>query len=454
MEKEWSKKDKARIREGHEEEAKQQKYYYDKKRDQSFITINKDPTSIPVSQKYNAPLSDEEFEKLSNPSTDFEGEKEKSKELLKDSYRNIITILKEYLDMNEAYYNITALWIIGTYFHDRFPSYPYLFFNAMKGSGKSRTINLITTLAKNGTVQNSMTEAVLFRTKGTLAIDEFEGVSRKGNENLRELLNSAYKRGSKVIRMKQIKTDKGTDHVPQEFDVYRPIVLANIWSMENVLGDRCITLILERSNKRQITNLVEIFREEKIVVETKKILDDLVTFVTMTFHIETYREWNNFIKLRTRNNTNYTNYTNYTNSTNVTFPFEIIDSMALNGREVELSFPLLLISNQISSKVLKETSLTLKELFNIKREEEFTENMDISLYDFVSQLISEDWISVSHLTGEFKEFLQSNDDWINPRWMGRALKRLVLIKEKKKLSRGAYVILNITKAQEKIKMFK
>ncbi len=399
-------------------------------------------------------MSDEDFKKLENPNYNLDEDKDESKEKMQEAYYNILEILKEYLDMKPEYYNITALWIIGTYFHESFPSYPYLFFNAMKGSGKSRTINLITTLAKNGTVQNSMTEAVLFRTKGTLAIDEFEGVSRKGNENLRELLNSAYKRGSKVIRMKQEKTDKGTDHVPQEFDVYRPIVLANIWGMENVLGDRCMTLILERSNKRSITNLVEIFREEKIVIETKKILESLVTLVTMTFHIETYREWNNFIKSRTNNITNTTNNTNYTNYTNTTFPFEILESMALNGREVELSFPLLLISNQISEKVLKETSLTLKSLFEAKREEEITENMDISLYDFVSQYLGKNWVSISELTREFKEFLQSNDEWINPKWMGRALKRLVLIKEKKKLSRGAYAILDIKKAQEKIKMFK
>ena len=323
MKKEWSEKDKARIREGHKQEAKQQKYYYDEKEDQSFITINEDPTPIPVSQKYNAPLSDEEFEKLRNPGIDIEGEKKRGENLLKDAYKNIIDVLKEYLDMKEEYYSIVALWIIGTYFHDRFPSYPYLFFNAMKGSGKSRTINLITTLAKEGSVQNSMTEAVLFRTKGTLAIDEFEGVSRKGNENLRELLNSAYKKGTTVKRMKKEKTEKGSEMVVEEFEVYRPIVLANIWGMESVLGDRCLTLILERSSRRDIINLMEIFKDQKIVVETKKILDDLVKLVYMKFHVRVYQKWNDYVKLRTNNYTNYTNNTNNTNYTNNTNPFEI-----------------------------------------------------------------------------------------------------------------------------------
>ena len=128
-------------------------------------------------------LAEEEFKKLEKSHTDLEGDDKKNKENLLEAYRNILDILKEYLDLKKEYYNIIALWIIGTYFHNKFPSYPYLFFNAMKGSGKSRTINLITCLSKDGSVQNSMTEAVLFRTSGTLAIDEFEGVGRKGKDN-------------------------------------------------------------------------------------------------------------------------------------------------------------------------------------------------------------------------------------------------------------------------------
>ena len=147
-------------------------------------------------------LSEEEFNKLSNPSYDLEKEKEEFKTNILTAYRNLVDILKEYLDMDKEYYNIVALWIIGTYFHKEFPSYPFLYFNAQKGSGKSRAMNLITFTSKDGTMMNSMTEAVLFRTKGTLGIDEYEGMTRKGNENLRELLNSAYKKGIKIKRMK------------------------------------------------------------------------------------------------------------------------------------------------------------------------------------------------------------------------------------------------------------
>ncbi len=399
-------------------------------------------------------LTDEEFEKLGKDNTiDLEQEDFKSKEKLLESYKNIIDILKEYLDLNEDYYSIIALWIIGTYFHDKFPSYPYLFFNAMKGSGKSRTMAIITTLAKDGQMLNSLTEAVLFRTKGTLAIDEFEGVSRKGNEALRELLNSAYKKGIKVKRMKQQKTDKGTEQVVEEFDVFRPIVLANIWGMENVLSDRCITLILEKSNKNVVTNLIEIFREEEIVKNTVKLLNQC-SLCRCSFSVECYKKWNEYVKDIYTNNTNNTYYIN---NINYTEAFKTINLMDLNGRELELSLPLCMVANEISEDLLKETTLTLRTLFSSRKEEEITENLDVSLYDFVSQEPESSaykWESINDLVKRFQDFYGSSEDWINSRWFGRALKRLNLIREKRRVGRGVSVILNIEKAKEKIKMFK
>ena len=53
-------------------------------------------------------------------------------------------------------------------------------------------------LAKDGNVMASPTEAVLFRTNGTLGIDEFEGVANKDKSSIRELLNGAYKKGIKI----------------------------------------------------------------------------------------------------------------------------------------------------------------------------------------------------------------------------------------------------------------
>lgn len=403
-------------------------------------------------------LTDEQIKALGENNTrDLKKEEEEEKNKLIIAYRNIIDILKEYCDLREDYYNIVALWIIGTYFHKQFPTYPYLFLNAMKGSGKTRTLKLITFLAKEGDMLNSLTEAVLFRSQGALAIDEFEGITRKGNEALRELLNSAYKKGTKVKRMKKKKTMEGEEQVVEEFDVYRPIVIANIWGMESVLGDRCVTLILEKSNKKEIVNLMEIYERDFKALETKKLLMEFgqssVVCVDVVSLENIYKEWNNYVRMGTCNYTNYTNNIYNINNTNYIELFKSIKSSFLTGRELEISFPLLLISDMVGT--LDETLLSITTLMKERREEDLTENKDISLIDFLSQEIErEEFVTVKQLLVKFKDYLQSEDDWINTKWLGRALKRLNLIKEKRRKGRGIEVIPNYKKAQDKIKMFK
>ena len=399
-------------------------------------------------------LTDGEFEKLKDPSFNLEKYRLEKKHNLKGIYNNIIETLKEYCDIKEEYYNIITLWIMGTYFHNNFPTYPYLFLNAMKGSGKSRLMNLIITLSKNGAMLNSLTEAVLFRTKGTLGIDEFEGAERKGKEELRELLNSSYKKGVKVKRMKKVRGEKGEEQVPEEFEVYRPIVMANINGMESVLEDRCITLILEKSDNKAITSLVEIFKYDLKVLSVPQEMEvilknDQCSLCSVVSLLGTYQQWNTYIKY------NYTNYTNNTNNTNNTFPFEIIKNTQISGRDLELCLPLFLIANEISGELLKETTLTLQEMVVAKKEEQFAENWDVALIDFVSQLLEADYYkTINQITNDFKSFLSSSNEHLNSWWIGRSLKRLNLIKQKRRTSRGVEVILDVVKAQEKIKMFK
>src|SRR3990167_7012320 len=145
-------------------------------------------------------------------------------------FENLKSILRKYMDIPEEEITIVSLWIIGTYMHYQFSSYPYLFFNATRGSGKTGMLNLIANLSKNGGLVGSMTEAVLFRTASnrTMCIDEAENLNAKGNENLKLLLNSAYKRGMKVQRMAKKKSFDGEEQVVEEFEVYCPITLANI----------------------------------------------------------------------------------------------------------------------------------------------------------------------------------------------------------------------------------
>jgi len=395
-------------------------------------------------------MKESDFKQLANSEVDLEKEGEDNKEKLLEAYKNIIDLLKKYCDLDDQDYPMVAIWIIGTYLHDKFESFPYLFLNAMKGSGKTRTLKLITDLSKDGEMILSPTEAVLFRTRSTLGIDEFEALTRKGQENLRELLNACYKKGNKVKRMKQKKGIEGVEQVVEEFNVYRPLVIANISGMEDVLGDRCINIVLERSEKKEIVRLIEIWKTEKIFKETKELLNQC-SLCSVVVAAEVYALWNNYIYTTY---TNYTHNTNYINNTPYSEFFKKINNMELDGRTLELTFPLLLISWHISPEIFEENFTSIEKYTKTRKEDQFNESRDISLIDYVSQEVETEWIFVKQITHRFKEFLQTDDDEINARWVGRALKRLKLKFETRRMSGGVQVKLDILKAQEKIKMFK
>ena len=397
-----------------------------------------------------------EFEELVKDkfkvSQDIEKES-KELELLKEIYRTLIDILKEWCDMREEYYSLVALWIIGTYLHDQFPTYPFLFFNAMKGSGKSRILKLITHLAKDGVVLNSLREAELFRSTGTLAIDEFEDVVRKGVENLRELLNSAYKKGTKVRRMRKTHTKEGDQQVVEEFEVYRPIVMANINGMDNVLDDRCVKIVLEKSEKRCIVNLMEIFDLDPKIIKIKELMREWCSVCSVELPTGIYISWNKFV-MSDYSNSIYTYIHTIHSNHSIHTLFKKLKNTNINGRELELSFPLLLISMMVEEVDNTLTSLT--EIMKRRRDEHNIENWDISLYDFVSQEVPDEYYhSVAELTRKFAEFLNiSSSTDLNTQWMGLALKRLNLVLDKKRKNRGVEVRLDYLKAQEKIKIFK
>lgn len=391
-------------------------------------------------------LSDEDFEKLKNPFCDLNEEKEREQENLLGVYRNIIDILKNYVDLEEKYYSLISIWIIGTYFHKQFPTYPYLFFNAMKGSGKSRLLRLITYLSQDGCMLNSLTEAVLFRTTGTLGIDEFEGLNRKGKENLTELLNSAYKKGIKVKRMRKAKTLAGEEQVVEEFDVYRPIALANISGMDNVLNDRCITIILNKSNNPAIIKKIEMFEADDNIHLVKNFPFKECSLCSVDTVFKVYNTYINNIYTHTYRTLHYTNYTKFFN--------KIMESN-IDGRNLEITLSLLILASFIGDEVFDELMGTLKEIVEERNKDDVVENLDISLLNFLSEeLETTSFVSIKELFNKFKTSVQIEDFWFNEKWMGRALKRLGLVLEKKRLNFGMVVKIDYRKAQDKIRMFK
>lgn len=384
-----------------------------------------------------------------------------------ENYDKIQSIISKYMDLPEEKIIILTLWIMGTYLHNSFSTYPILFINAMKGSGKSRLINLLSYLCKgaNGQVQSGINETILFRTpKGeTIIFDECESISNRELGTFRQYLNSSYKKGGTITRAKKVKTKEEENYVLESFDTFRPIAIANISGMENVLEDRCITLIIDKSNDPMKTKLIEDFKTN---VEICRVKEALLRFsVEMCSLIYTWgivKGWNGYLEevynnqLSIRTTCIQTIHTLHEIELNELFL--MIDKANIDGRNLEISFPLLILAHIIDKEEFKKVIDIFIDIVKTKKLSDNIESRDISFIDFISkQEQNLQYIPIRDLTHKFRAFMGSEDNedrWLNDKWLGIALKRLSLVLDKRREASGILVILNVVKAKEKLKIFK
>lgn len=399
--------------------------------------------------------------------------KELAKKLLPEIYRRIIIVLDTYMDTTKENKELIAIWIIGTYMHKQLPSFPRLFINAMKGSGKSRLLQILKALCWNATVQANLSEAVLFRSasKQTMLFDESESISNKEKGALRELLNAGYKRGTEVTRMKKMISRQGEDQIKEVFDLYGPVAIANINGVEDVLGDRCISIVLEKSKDPSKTMLLEDFDQNHIIKDLKFALNTVLVYkCSVGMSPESISHFNIYTLYTLTTLTTLTAQTTLYNlkpllledkqdfiitEEEAEFFKEIVD-LKIDGRSFELFFPLLNVAKNISPEVFADIKLITKNHVLEKSIEDQLENTDWSLIDFVArQPQTLNFIPVNELIMKFRDFYSQDDTtWLNSMWMGKALKRLGLTIDKRRLGKGVEYRLNVAKAMERLRMFK
>ena len=395
-----------------------------------------------------------------------------AKQELRNCYDKICEQISFYMDLPEEKIKLISNIIIATYFHGEFNTFPIVFLNAMKGSGKTRLLKIISSLSAggDGSIISQPTEATLFRRpKGrTVCIDEIENIGAKEKGTIREIINTVYKKGNKIERMKKVKKNNEETQEVESFTPYYPLFLANIWGIEEVLADRSITLVLEKSADPKITKLIEDFDENEEFKEIKRTLERVSVVSVMTLHKKTYKTaWNNYIKynnisthttLTTLNNTNSTNEQTL-ESLDLECFFDKIDGLGISGRNLEIIWPLLMTAKEIGEDVFEEILKISSDMVNEKKDDEYQDSKDVMVYEFVKskQSAGLQLLSIKQLVSEFRTYIgeaDNIDQWLNEKWFGRSLKRLNLVTSKKRMPSGRFVILNYAKACEKLKIFK
>lgn len=370
-------------------------------------------------------------------------------------------ILREWVDVEDNYYDIIANWIIGTYFMDYFVSYPYLFINAVKRSGKTRLLKVIAKLAFNGIYTASLTEAVLFRMPAarqcTFSLDEAEKISGKDKASLRLLLNSAYKKGMKIYRAR--KNVKSEHYEIDEFEIFMPIAIANIKGIDDVLEDRCITIIMERSANFSITSKPEFFELDLKFSVFRHIIRQLSSEVSVCSYMKSkYYIIRRLLTTLYTNNTTNTNYTKYTEKS-IETP-SVLEEIIINlikhniiGRDFECWYPLFIINSVFNHDNFQIFLGTAENFVKEKRTLDIMEDRDTSVLIFLSNFIvgksTDDFFSYNELNKEFNE--NDGSDWLNSWHLSRILKRLKVVIERRRMNRGVEVRLNFEKIRQKVK---
>jgi hypothetical protein len=262
-------------------------------------------------------------------------------------------------------------------------------------------------------------------------MDETEKLSNAERElDFRNLLYAGYKRGALVYR-----THKDTLK-PEPFEVYSPKVLANIKGVEDVLEDRCITIIMKRGKNLDIVN-----REIPLESEVwQQIRDMLYIFFLSDFHA--FSELNEQVNL--------------------------LEEVGLKRRELELWKPILVLA-KFFDRYLKESdkessSLSAKNTFTSslfnrildfakekareKEVENRTETLDLILAQTLLSTVKEDaFYRVREIRDAMASCFDEPQKWLTTRWVGNALRRLGFT-EKRRIGTGYEYFLKLSQVQD------
>lgn len=165
-----------------------------------------------------------------------------------------------YMDFpDDRMYDFMALWVMGTYFHQFFETFPYIFWNAMKQSGKSKVLALTEHLAFNSINATSMTPSSMFRliqgNRCTILLDEAEKSKEHDISEWKSMLNSGYKKAGKVYRTEESSSKNKKSYKVRTYDIFSPKMMANINGVEDVLENRCVYFNLFRTMNVQKGNM-------------------------------------------------------------------------------------------------------------------------------------------------------------------------------------------------------
>jgi len=318
----------------------------------------------------------------------------------------IATLLKKYIDFYyEKTYLLVSLWIIGTYLQPIWYSYPYLSITGVKRCGKSKLLKFIEMLGFNAIFSTSISTPALYRIvqnlRPTLLVDEAEKyASAEKQDEIRNILNSGYKKYGKVFRASKTRGEK---IIIESFEVFSPKAFVTYKGLEDVTEDRCIPIVMIRSNNKDVINS-EIYEDDPCWASLRNLL--------YRFALEKYHEIDELYR-----------------TINVQIQHE-----AFSSREHELWKPILTLAKYFN--VLKNVEPLVVETVEKKTQADL-ESPELLLLKALAELVTEDgYYTVADIKGKLITYFDEVPKWLTSHWIGATLSRQFNLTEKTRLGKN------------------
>jgi hypothetical protein len=169
---------------------------------------------------------------------------------------DLLALFRRFVSAGEAELTILPLWVLHTHAFAGTCSFtPYLAITSPeKASGKTRTLEVLSAVAREPLITASISPAALARTvdisQPTLLLDEVDALlngNREMAEAVRGLLNSGFNINGRYTRM----VGTGANLKPAHFSTFCPKALAGIGQLPDTVADRSLTIRLKRVPRGQ-----------------------------------------------------------------------------------------------------------------------------------------------------------------------------------------------------------
>jgi hypothetical protein len=173
-------------------------------------------------------------------------------------FDDVRQFIHDHLDCpHETHYGVLTTFVLHTYLIEKTEASPIMRFYGPKGSGKSRGGEILNQLVRRGVLTANLTGPGLFRVNElyspTLMIDEIQIFGKKGDKDLKEMLNVRYRRGNQIIRIN--KERNGLASI-ESFNAFGPTILCGTEEIPDTVRSRAITLFME-PNVREVRRHID-----------------------------------------------------------------------------------------------------------------------------------------------------------------------------------------------------